>query len=622
MVNRAKRRQMRLQKKATVAIRQTTNRTSLAAAFSLLLVFITLILYSPVRGYDFINYDDDLYIVSNPYVTSGLNWTTIRWSLTSTESSNWHPLTWLSHALDCQLFGLDPGDHHLTSAFIHAINVLLLFLLLWKATDCVARSFVVTALFALHPFNVQSVAWLAERKNLLSTFFFLLALGAYGWYARHPRLKFLAVTGGLFIMSLASKPMAVTLPFVLLLLDYWPLQRIAGWTEPRAGSSVPQQPVSRLLLEKLPLFVLSGASSALTVWAQRSAGALRTVKQVSFFARLENALDSYIVYIWKTLWPSDFGLFYPHPGTSVSAWKPASAVVLLLVIGIVLWRWRIARPYLIVGWLWFVGTLFPVMGIVQVGDQAMADRYFYLPSIGLFLTIVWGTADVFELLRVPKPARWLSASGTLILLGWLTSQQLIYWKDSVTIWSHTLMVTDRNSVAERKLAFALAARGDTGQVVPHLANAVRLDPENVENHVNLGVYYAAQGRLQDGIQEFQTAIKLTDHQNLSSDDKSYRCWALLDLGTAYATSKDYANALANYQRANEFDPLMVDQKIESIHRSLATDSSQYLYLNLSLLLRAKGKSKEASLILNDAVKANPRYIDARELLNFLDASQT
>ena len=587
-------------------------------ALGCLLVTATLILYSPVRTHTFINYDDTGYVVSNSHVNSGLSSQTVRWALTSTEQCNWHPVTWLSHALQYQLFETDAGYHHLTSAVLHSLNTLLLFVVLQRATGALVRSFIVAALFAWHPFNVQSVAWVAEQKNLLCTFFFLLTLAAYGWYERQPQLKSFVVVAGVFVLALAAKPMAVTLPFVLLLLDYWPLQRIAGWIEPRPDSVIPQKPFSRLLLEKLPLFALSAMSSVITVWAQRSCGAWRSLKKLPLNARLENALFSYLVYIWKTLWPSNFGLFYLHPGT-LPIWKPALAVAVLCAIGMFAWRLRVSRPYLMVGFLWFLGTLFPMIGVVQVGDQAMADRYAYLPIIGLFAFVVWGVTDFFELAHVRKEARWASALIVLAILWLRTSKELSYWEDSVKIWSHTLEVTG-SPQAEKPLAMALAAQGESGEAIVHFLNVVKFDPTDIAAHVNLGAYYASQGRLRDGIQEFESAVKLTEGNDANPEDISYRWSALLDLGFAYALAKDYPRALVSLHEASQSNPAFVDQTIQAIDHSLGTLPTEDSYLKLSLLLRAQGRNPEAASILEDAIKAYPHSVNLTELQEFMNTS--
>jgi len=585
--------------------------------FALLLVAGTIILYSPVASHAFINYDDRDYVFENPPVTAGLTWQTVRWSLTSTDQSNWHPLTWLSHALDCELFGLDAGYHHLTNLVIHALNVVLLFLLLQRATGSAGRSFLVSALFAWHPFNVQSVAWVAERKNLLSTLFLLLTIGAYAWYTRKPRWPRLALVAGFFVLALASKPMAVTLPFLLLLLDYWPLQRIAVWTDVSPGSSIPQRPLRRIVLAKTPLFALSAASCFITVWAQRSGGAIRPLQLYPFAFRLENAVHSYAIYIWKTFWPTGFAVYYPLPGTSLPLWKPLLASVILCTISLLAWRQRGVRPYFLVGWLWFVGTLAPVIGIVQVGDQAMADRYAYLPLIGLFIALIWGAADLFDSRRIGIAPRYSLAAVGLAALCFVTWQQLGYWQNSETIWTRTLEVTHDDLQVEKQLANALVTAGKTQQVLPHLEDITRRDPTDTTDHANLGACYASLGQMQEATQEFEKVVELTNHKNLSPDDRRVRASSFLNLGFAYEQSKNYTAALTDFHGAIDSYSPMVDQVIANFERSISTSPTQNSYLNLSLLLRAKGQDNQASAILEDAIRTNPDFINGRDLLNYL-----
>ncbi|HEV2729274.1 MAG TPA: hypothetical protein VGV15_04510 [Terriglobales bacterium] len=599
---------------------QPKSRSSTLLFLSGLLLFGTLALYSPVRGHDFVNYDDDDYILKNPHVTDGLTWQAIRWSVTATEQCNWHPVTWLSHALDCQLFGLEAGYHHLTSALIHSLNALLLFLLLQRATGAVKRSFVVAALFACHPLGVDSVAWAAERKNVLSTFFLLLTLGAYGWYARRPRLKSFAAVVGMFALALASKPMVVTLPFVLLLLDYWPLQRVAEWTQQSSSFPVPQRSIWLLLREKLTIFALSIASCALTVWAQKVGDAVRSSQLFPLRARFANALLSYVLYIWKMFWPLKLSAFYPHPGASLAVWKPVAAAALLCAISIAVWLERRSRPYLLVGWLWFLGTLVPVIGVVQVGDQGMADRYTYLPLIGLFLMVVWGISDLFDRLRLGPKLRWAVALGVVGAMSFLTLRQLDYWQDSVTLWTHAFEVTAGNLQVEKQLANAMVRENQHEAVAPHLINIARLDPSDVSNHVNLGASYDSQGRVQDAIQEFQTVIALTDHRELTAEERRCRSGALVNLGSAFVSQGDFPNALMSFQKLNQTDPAEVDQMLESYQRSIAADPTVRLYEKLALLLRAKGKAAEASSLLQDVIHENPGLNDTRALLAYLDAS--
>jgi len=329
-----------------------------------------------------------------------------------------------------------------------------------------------------------------------------------------------------------------------------------------------------------------------------------------------------MIYISKTLLPSGFALIYPHPQTLLPAWKPTLAAALLCAIGAMVWRQRTARPYLVVGWLWFLGTLFPVVGVVQVGAQAMADRYAYLPTIGLFVMVVWSVFDFCDLFHVRTAARWVPASMVLLTLWLLTVQQLRYWQDSVTIWSHTLQVTAANPLAEKRMAFALSARGDAEQSQVHFMNVVRLDPTDVGARVNLGVAYASRGRVEDGIKELESAVKLTNDKNLSVEDQRYRCSALIDLGFAHTLSNDYHKALMSFQLANQSDPADVERTVENVQHSLALSPSEGSDLNLALLLHAQGKGKEATSLLEDAIRQNPGYNQAMELLNFLNASRT
>ena len=359
---------------------------------SLLLVVVVLSLYAQTNHFLFLNYDDGMYVIQNPHVRAGLTFDTFRWAISSTYA-NWHPLTWMSHALDYQLFGLNAGGHHFVSVLFHALNVILLFGLLARATGRLGPSFVAAALFAVHPLNVESVAWISERKNVLSTTFLLLSLGAYGWYARKPDVKRYLSVVILFGLGLASKSMLVTLPFILLLLDYWPLRRL--WLDP--SESVPEfspRPFKSLVIEKLPLFLMSAADCAVTLAAQGKAGAVTTFERFPFSVRFANAIYSYAAYLWKTVWPIHLANVYPHPGSSLSFWRVVAAAALLIVATIVFLKLRPSR-YLIVGWLYFLGTLIPVIGLVQVGDQAMADRYAYVPLIGIFVMAAWASAEIY-----------------------------------------------------------------------------------------------------------------------------------------------------------------------------------------------------------------------------------
>jgi len=621
VLQRKSRRKRELDPKASERWLPAPHSTARTLTTGLLLAGFTLILYSPVRKDTFLTYDDYGYVVNNLNVSKGLSWQTVRWSLTSSEQTNWHPVTWLSHALDCQLFGLNAGEHHLINVAFHTLNVLLLFFLLHRATGAVVRSFVVAAFFAWHPFNVQTVAWVAERKNVLSTLFFLLALGAYGWYARNPKLRRFALVIAFFLLALASKPMVVTFPFVALLLDYWPLRRVQGWNGKAPGFEAPAKPIRLLLLEKLPLFALSAASCAITLWAQKTVIAVSA--QLPFGARLENALCSYAIYVWKAFWPSKFAVFYPHPGASLSLWKPVLASLLLAAVSLLAWRGRRVHPYLIVGWLWFLGTLVPVIGIVQVGAQAMADRYAYVPLIGIFLMAVWAAADSFDKHTVPTALRWALVSVVLGGLAYRTYHELSYWQDNTTIWSHALEVTGDDPQVETNFGNALVLLGDPSGALPHLVKAGASNTEDVIARENLGVCLLAEGRIPDAIHEFEAVVQLTDNRQPDKTDHEFwqfRSSALLNLGVAYTLSTDYSPALTSFRGANLADTARVNEITAKLERAIASTPAEADFLTLSLLLSAKGRKTDALSILQNAITANPNYEATRGLLSYLDSN--
>jgi tetratricopeptide (TPR) repeat protein len=453
-----------------------------------LLAAVTIALYSPVIGHSFVVLDDSEYVTGNPHIHDGLGWNTIKWAFTSTEAANWHPLTWLSHALDYQLFALDPAGHHLDSVLIHALNAALLFLLLVWVTKRVGPSLLVAALFALHPINVESVAWVAERKNVLSTLFFLLAIGAYAWFAQKPGWRRYLLVAALFVAGLMAKPMVITLPFVLLLLDYWPLDRMpldGTQSSPATSNRVPRLALSRLLWEKIPFFFLSAASAWITLKAQRAA--VRTFEEFSLPTRIENAVVAYGLYLWKMFWPSRLAL-YPHSVIALPAWQwILSALVLMSVTAlVVVFR---GKRYLVVGWCWFLGTLIPVIGLVQVGEFAMADRYAYVPLIGIFIMIAWSLADLAE----AKTARtvWLAipALGALAVLGGLTHRQMGYWVSDYELWSHTLAVAE-NPVTHNALGVML------------------MHPDSSMTRQDLEGFATEQKRMDEARRHFERALEL------------------------------------------------------------------------------------------------------------------
>ena len=608
-------------------------KTKLTVVYCLLLAVATLAIYSRVRSNPFVAFDDETYVTRNPHVQAGMTWKTVTWAFTSTSQSNWHPLTWLSHALDCQLYGLNPAGHHLTSVFIHTLNVVLLFLLLFRVTGCAGRSLLVAGLFALHPLNVESLAWVAERKNVLSTLFFLLALAAYAWYAAKPEIKRYLVVAALFAMGLAAKPMVITLPFVLLLMDFWPLQRIQGWGpaasatmrgnksqkqkkehEPRTSwLALPSLPASQLLLEKLPLLAFSAGSAVITVIAQRTV-AIRSLSQIPLDDRLENALYSYAMYIWKAFWPTPLVLYYPHPTNTLSWLQLGLAALFLLSVSAVVWNRRSAQPYLVTGWLWYLGTLVPVIGIVQVGDQAMADRYAYVPLIGIFVMAVWGIADWADHRNVKSGLRWAASVGILAALSFLTWRQIGYWQSDIVLWSHTLEITKVNYLGETNLASALRKADRAQEALPHYQAAEKLNPGQPARHINLAADLAEAGQLQEAIAEYQIAADLTDQPRTLARV----CESMAALSAAL---RDYPTVRENYKQAWQADPQHRQEMIQALTEDTTTRPTPGGFYSLGFLLEQAGKLPEARDAYAQALKMDPTLADATRAIIAIDHGQ-
>jgi protein O-mannosyl-transferase len=518
-------------------------------AFGCLLLFATLALYHPVSHYPFANADDDSYISDNIHVKYGFEPDTVTWAFTTFRDANWHPLTWLSHALDCHLYSLDAGKHHRTSVLLHAINAVLLFWVLQRATGYVGRSATVAALFALHPINAESVVWISERKNLLSMLFFLLALGAYRWYAAKPRVGRYSVVALLYALGLMCKPQVITFPFVLLLWDYWPLRRmfaIRGEPSRTPTTTVFQaRSFSWLVLEKVPLFVLSAASAVVTIKAQRTGGAMSgPLNTYPFLLRFENAVVSYVRYIGKAIWPSRLALMYTH--SSFAQWQIVAASLLLLAITVMVIAGRSHR-YLVVGWFWFLGTLVPMIGLVQVGAQAMADRYAYLPFVGLFIMICWGVSDWAQERNLSTA--WLAASGlaALLALTVVAHRQIAYWRDNVTLWAHTVQVTSRNWMAENNLGAALLDKGQMEDAIVHFRLAEAIYPYDPRTFLFIGFYEQQRGNLRVAIEEYQRVISVT--QNDIWGNARLRDDAFVNMGYAYRDLGDPAHAEESFAAA-------------------------------------------------------------------------
>jgi len=607
-----------------------------------LLALVMIAIYWPATRHDFVNYDDDLYVTLNVHAQTGLTLENIRWALFNPVNSNWHPLTVWSHMADCQLFGLRPWGHHLTSVLLHALNTVLVFLFLRSLTGAVWRSVLVAALFGLHPVHVESVAWVAERKDVLSTCFGLLSLIFYARYAQGsrqhaegrmpqpegrgarsvggpPSAVLLRRTGGrwsfcylsslfCFALALMSKPMLVTWPFVLLLLDYWPLDRFK-----------PSR-VWRLLAEKIPFFALAAAVSVATFVVQKQEHAVRTVEDFPLGVRVENALISYGRYLGKLFWPTDLAVFYPHPGH----W-PVGQVLLAggVVVGVslLLYGQRQRWPFLLMGWLWFLGTLVPVIGLVQVGGQAMADRYTYIPSLGVLVVAVWGAYELTR--RWPYQVMALSVAGgaAIILCLVLTRQQLANWQDSETLFRHAIKVTENNYVAHDNLGTVLGQKGQMDEAIREFQEAVRLKPNHANAHCNLGIALDKKGRTDEAIRQFREAVRLQPdhveaHSNLGRvlDKKGQMDEAMIQFQEAIRLRPDHADAHnnlgVNLGKRGQIDAA-ISQLQETIR--LKPDHAE-AHNNLGTAFLQQGRTGEAISQYREAIRLKPDYADAQNNL--------
>jgi protein O-mannosyl-transferase len=586
------------------------------------LLLAILIAYLPVRTFDFVNFDDPDYVANNAHVRQGVTPDGITWAFTSTESANWFPLTRLSHMLDVQLFGLDAGWHHLVNVLLHAIATLLLFAFLYRATAARWPSAMVAFLFALHPLHVESVAWIAERKDTLSALFWFLAMWAYVRYAEkpEPRRYLLVLTS--FALGLMSKPMMVTLPFVLLLIDVWPLRR----------------PLTRkLLLEKIPFFTLSAASAAITYLAQSGSGAVDAL-QVPLTLRLENAAISYFIYIAKMFWPANLAVFYPYP-LDIPAWQAASAALAILGISVLTLRQVRTNPYLAVGWFWYLGTLIPVIGLIQVGAQARADRYMYVPMVGLCTMLAWGLADIVQRWPRSRNSVFALAGAACAICVILTALQVQYWRDSGSLFEHALKSTERNDIAQHNLGtFLMNIPGRAPEAVGHLEAALQIRPGSAKAHTDLGTALSnIPGRLPDAVLQYQAALNISPdlaitHNNLgnalSKLDRlpeaiaEYRAALRIDpayaeahnnLGSALAGMGRLSDAIAQFQEALRLQPDYPEarQNLSRAQNPAASADSEY---NAGLALAKEGRPQEAIAHLETALRLQPDRAEAHNNL--------
>ncbi|MGA3293064.1 MAG: tetratricopeptide repeat protein [Candidatus Acidiferrales bacterium] len=592
---------------------------------ALLLALVTLALYEPSLHNGFVSYDDPSYIINNARVHQGLSWDNIRWAFTTTAVDNWHPLTWIAYMADVQLFRSNPLGHHLVNVLLHTLNVVLLFLLLRRATGCVFRSAMVAGLFAVFPLNVENVAWVAELKSVLCVTFVLLALWAYGWYARRPGVgRYLAVAV-LFAFALMAKPLAVTLPFALLLVDYWPLNRLAPPTTRTQETTFSWSQFGKLFAEKIPLFLLSAGSALLALYAQRHGGTVVSAESYPLQWRIKNVVYSYLLYILKGLWPSHLSVFYPYPGDSLGWWKVAAAAVVLFAITMAVWSFRQHR-YLLSGWLWYLGTMVPMIGIVQVGHQAIADRYAYLPFLGLFVLAVWLVSDLAEKAGVSRVA--LAVVAFAVLAGYAATSyiQSGYWRDSYALFSHAADVTTGNAFAEENVAESLAGMGRPDLAMQHYETAVRYLPRWSNGHYNFAFALQQEHRFDEAIHEYQLALAYeTDADEASA--------AHGNLGAIFVQRNQLAAALSEFSTAIRITPTnglaflnrgLVEYSQGSLDAA-ANDFSQAVqfmpapktYFWLGRALEDKGALGQAASAYETVLRMDPDANDAKVRLNVI-----
>ncbi|MHC4336752.1 MAG: tetratricopeptide repeat protein, partial [Planctomycetota bacterium] len=554
----------------------------------LALALTTLVVFQQLRNYDFVNYDDPSYVSKNPQVQAGLARDSIAWAFTTGYESNWHPLTWLSHMLDCQLFGTNPGWHHLTNLLLHIANTLLLFAVLKRMTGALWRSAFVAAAFALHPLHVESVAWISERKDVLSTFFWMLTMWAYVRYTEHPKPIRYLLTVVFFVLGLMAKPMLVTLPFVLLLLDYWPLGRFQPGKDVKPVNTHSQSQASYYLVwEKIPFFIISLISSAVTFLVQQSGGAVKKFDAVPLIIRIANAFISYLTYIGKMIWPSRLAVFYPHPGDKLAMWQAATAALLLLVISIWIIRLAPKRRYLLVGWLWYLGTLVPVIGLVQVGVQALADRYTYVPLTGLFIIIAWGFGDLAVKWRYRKILYSASMLTVLLALAICTHLQLRHWRNGVTLFEHAIEVTNNNHIAHNNLGVLLKSQGNLNEAISHYHQALQIKSDFAKAHYNLGGALRLQGKLDEAISHYRQALQARPNYAKAHNN----------LGIALRAQGKLDEAIHHYHQALQIKP--DDVKTHN---------------NLANALLKQGKFDEAVHHYRQALQVEPDNADIRNNL--------
>jgi Tfp pilus assembly protein PilF len=597
----------------------------LVVFLAVLLALGTAAIYAPAMRNGFVNLDDPDYVTHNPHVLRGLTWADVRWALGSSyPSSNWHPLTWISHMLDVQLYGKNPAGHHFTSVLLHILGVVLLFLLIEQATGRALRSAAVAALFAVQPLNVEAVAWISERKSVLCVFFFLLAIGAYGWYAKKPGVGRYLWVVLFFGLGITAKVMVIPFPFALLLLDYWPLGRLPG-TDAEGKPRTFFAGLRALVIEKIPLFVMAAAGGAVTVYVHSREHALTATMPFSW--RFKNAIFSYLAYLGKAVWPARLAPYYPHPENTLTWTTTALAGLALAAISLLVWRFR-ERKYLLIGWLWYLGTMLPMIGFIQTGRQAMADRFMHIPMMGLLFALVWLIGDLAAEKHWQKEIPIAIFLLALAPFAAVTVKQISYWHDSYTLFAHTLEVTKNNGFAENDFGVAVMERGEPQLAAQHFVAAVRLSPDLASPHYNVAVLLQKQNRLDDAEHEYRAALALSSDQ--AEIEQSHN-----NLGILYLGEGKYAVALTELSAAIAIDPdaqnsyigrgtaemqmMNVDAAIEDFAKAAQIAPSPLALYWLGRALENKGDTQQAERAYAAALQLAPAMAEARARLEALRA---
>ncbi|MBW1847872.1 MAG: tetratricopeptide repeat protein [Deltaproteobacteria bacterium] len=561
---------------------------------SIFLIFITLSVFWQLPSHDFVNIDDSVYVTKNPYIKEGLTISSIKWAFTSFHAEFWHPVTWLSYMLDFELFRMSPGGYLVTNLLLHIASTILLFIFLSHATNSVWRSALAAALFSIHPLHVESVAWIAERKDLLSTFFWMLTMLFYARYAKRPNwIRYLAFSA-FFLLGLMSKPMLVTLPFVLLLLDFWPLRRFDLFKKGISEKRFNQIKVVKAILEKVPLLIISTMFSIIALYAQKSGQGLASLEVFPFKTRIANALISYVSYLGKTFYPIRLTVFYPYE-YQLQEWQIIISFLILISITIFAIHFAKRSPYLITGWLWYVGTLVPVIGIVKFGGAfSMADRYTYIPLIGIFIIIVWGAHDILVQINFRKVFISVLTCLFLLILMFTSWVQVSYWKNSITLFSHALHITNNNFLAHKNLGTAYINQGRLDLAFPHFQKAIKISPDNPTAHLNIGTSYLFYG-------EFKKA------------EKHYR--KALDLNPNYPKARMNLDKALSAQKNNDLAISIVKTAIQ------LNKNDPIPHYNLANIYKVKGGLDKAAFHYRRALALKPDYVEAERGLEGIVANK-